>query len=331
MRTIFGFLLGAVLLNASCGGKPTPAPAPTPAPTPVVSLPPSWVKAAALSTGMPSGIEVYRNTTAYNGKAMNAYCVAFDPKSVELRFKPVLSATNKKVSQFYSEEAGIKYAAINGGYFGTNVSYSLVKYADTVLAPNIKSLTRTYNGNPTIYYPTRGAFGITSTGIPEIGWVYSIGSGIDNVYIYPAPSPNTTAAAPQPIPSASFPSGGVAWNAFSAIGGSPVLIKNGNISITATEELIDVNNTTSRARTAIGYTAAGAVILLAVEGNNASGGEGLNLAELAQLMKDMGCIGALNLDGGGSTNMIVNGQPTVKPSDAAGERAVVSAIIIKKK
>jgi exopolysaccharide biosynthesis protein len=36
-------------------------------------------------------------------------------------------------------------------------------------------------------------------------------------------------------------------------------------------------------------------------------------------MKEMGCIGALNLDGGGSTNMIVNGDFTVKPSDVSGE------------
>ncbi len=74
----------------------------------------------------------------------------------------------------------------------------------------------------------------------------------------------------------------------------------------------------------------GMVVLLAVEGNNNAGGRGMSLPELADFMKEMGCIGALNLDGGGSSFMVVNGKQTIESSDAT-ERAVVSAIILKKK
>ncbi|MCK7558377.1 phosphodiester glycosidase family protein [Chitinophaga sedimenti] len=324
-----------MLMLAACSGEPdyytgVPRPQP-PVVTPpqkdtLIKLPSEWTKATTLMSGFPEGVEVYRRTTAFNGKAMNAYCVVFDPAVAE--FKPVVADKNKKSSAYYAEETGTKYACINAGFFGTNVSYSLVKYNGAISAVNIRSLNRPYNGASTPYYPTRAAFGLTASGAPQVSWVYHVGT---TVYSYPSPSPNELNKAPEAVPSATFPSGGAAWNVTSAIGGSPVLIYNNSIRITDKEELIDIDNTSSRARSAIGYTATGKVIVLAVEGGNTAGGIGLNLAEVADLMKSMGCTGAINLDGGGSTYMMVNGQQTVKPSDAAGERAVMSAIIIKKK
>lgn len=52
------------------------------------------------------------------------------------------------------------------------------------------------------------------------------------------------------------------------------------------------------------------------------------LTELAALMKEMGCVGALNLDGGGSASLVVNGKATVKSSDGA-ELGVITAVMIK--
>lgn len=327
---------GVLVALVACSKKETSGPPPPPNPpvvTPpaasLLTLPSEWVKATDLMKDFPGGIEVYRRTAAFNGKTMNAYCVAFDPKAVE--FKPVFSATNKKPSDLYAQEPGVKYAVINGGFFGTNASYSLAQYNGTVQAINIRSLSRTYNGQAKTFYPTRGAFGITASGTPEVAWIYHVGSGNGTVYAYPQVSPNDIAQTPQPQPSANFPTGGAVWNVSSAIGGSPMLIKNNTVNITDGEELIDVNNTTSRARLAIGHTANGIVVLLAVEGNIPGGGTGLSLQELADLMKSMGCTGALNLDGGGSTYLMVNSQATVKPSDAAGERPVITAIILKKK
>ncbi|MNH46917.1 hypothetical protein D3C79_1099150 [compost metagenome] len=50
------------------------------------------------------------------------------------------------------------------------------------------------------------------------------------------------------------------------------------------------------------------------------------------MMKEMGCVGAINLDGGGSTTLTVNGKQTVRPSDTGGaERKVVTALIVKEK
>jgi len=45
---------------------------------------------------------------------------------------------------------------------------------------------------------------------------------------------------------------------------------------------------------------------------------GLTLSELAQIMKNLGCINAMNLDGGGSTVMFVNGKVVNKPAVSGG-------------
>jgi exopolysaccharide biosynthesis protein len=39
----------------------------------------------------------------------------------------------------------------------------------------------------------------------------------------------------------------------------------------------------------------------------------------------------LNLDGGGSSCMLINGKETIKPSDPTGQRAVPAVFLIKNK
>jgi len=297
--------------------------------TPLISLSPSWKKAVHLMGNFPDGIQVYMNTTPFKGRDFTAYCVVFDPAS-NLELKPLFAPVNKSVSAFYKDELGFKYACINGGFFGTNVSYSLAMYNGLVDAPNIKTLSRTLNGASATYYPTRAAFGISEAGIPEVAWVYNVGTGNSLVYAYPAPSPNLINTTPKPVPTATYPAGGKIWNVKSAIGGGPMLINNNVINVTDDEELMDIDNTSSRARSAIGYTTGNKIILLAVEGGNPKGPAGIDLLELAQVMKDMGCVGAINLDGGGSTALTVRAEKTVRPSGGS-ERAVSTALIIRKK
>lgn len=300
--------------------------------TPLINLPQGWKYSSNYSAGLPSGIQVFSFDTLFSGKQTKAFCLVYDNKLNRFEFKPTLSATAKKPSEFFSQETGITYACINGGYFGGNSSYSLVKFNNTVLSPNIKVVNRTYNGTSIPYYPTRAAFGMSSSSIPSVTWVYNIGAGNDNIYSYPSPSPNAEGTAPQPLPDASFPAGGTVWSAVSAIGGSPMLIKDGSINISDVQELININNTTSRPRSAIGYDANGIIMLLAVEGDNpAAGYNGLSLLETANMLKNLGCTNAINLDGGGSTSLVVANRLTVRPGDNGVERPVVSALLIKQK
>lgn len=339
MRLKTTALLLLTVLFVSCSKKSSPGgntggtvnpPVVVPV-TPLISLPHGWKLSTTLASNFPTGIQVFTFDSLYSGKKVKAFCVAYDSKNTQFEFKPVMSATAKKPSEFSAQETGIVYACINGGFFGGNQSFSLIKYNNTVSSANIKVLNRTYNGVSTPYYPTRAAFGVTTTGAPSVAWVYSIGSGNNNVYSYPTVSPNAEGFAPQPVPDENFPTGGTSWNTVSAIGGSPMLLKAGNITITDMQELISINNATSRPRSAIGYNANGIVLLLAIEGDNTTGGyAGLNLNELANLLKDLSCTDAVNLDGGGSTSLVIGNQLTVRPGDGT-ERPVISAVLIKRK
>jgi len=329
------------LLLISCAKKNDTVPVtPVPPVTPPVvkttaklmTLPSGWKFSVNLSNGFPDAIEAYEFDSLVQGAKVKAFAVAFNPKNSAIEFKPVLSATAKKPSDFYAQEQGVVYACINGGFFGGNQSYSLVKYNNSVLAANIKSVSRTYNGFSTPYYPTRAAFGINTAGDPSVAWIYHVGTGNDKVFQYPLPSANLVGTQPKQQPDENFPAGGTEWQVSSAIGGSPMLLKAGTNSITDKEELIDINNATSRPRSAIGATTGGLVLLLAIEGDNPSGGyPGINLADLAKMLKDLGCRDAINLDGGGSTGFIVNNRQTVRPGDNGVERIVPSVVVIKKK
>ena len=84
-------------------------------------------------------------------------------------------------------------------------------------------------------------------------------------------------------------------------------------------------------RTAIGVRSDGRIVLLVCEGRGMTEGvAGLSTGELASVMKDLGCSEAVNLDGGGSSCMLVQGMETIKVSDGK-QRAVGSVVILKEK
>lgn len=86
-------------------------------------------------------------------------------------------------------------------------------------------------------------------------------------------------------------------------------------------------------RTAIGWRADGTLLLVTVDGRQPQKSVGMTLAELAALMRELGCEAALNLDGGGSTTMVVKqkivNSPSDRNGDPAGERPVSDALLIK--
>jgi Phosphodiester glycosidase len=332
MLLLFSTLVACTKKQENTGTNPTPTPVPTPTPTPstLINLPRGWKYSTTLNNGMPSGINVYQFDSIYANRNTKAFCVAFNPTDVTLDFKPIQYSTATTPSSMFQLESGTKYVCMNGGYFGSGQSFSLVEYNNTVTSPNIRAVTRSFNSVNTSYFPTRAAFGITSTGTPAVAWIYNVNTN-DNIYSYPNPSNNAEGSAPQAQPTASFPTGGTLWNMNSAIGGSPMLLVNNTVRITATEELISVNNTTSRPRTGIGYTANNLVLMVVVEGDNAPNYPGMNLQEFADFLKNLGCTNAINLDGGGSTSMVINGQQTVRPGDSGIERPVISGLILKRK
>jgi exopolysaccharide biosynthesis protein len=106
----------------------------------------------------------------------------------------------------------------------------------------------------------------------------------------------------------------------------------GQIKITNNEELKFAGKAIDdkHPRTAMGYTNDNKLILLVVQGRFPGIAEGADLKQEAKILQDLGCWEALNLDGGGSSCMLVNGKETIKPSDATGQRGVPAVFLIRR-
>ena len=111
-----------------------------------------------------------------------------------------------------------------------------------------------------------------------------------------------------------------------------MLIHDGRIRITNKEEQLfpDPKND-YHPRTAMGYTRDGQLIVLAIQGRTPGIAAGATLEQEARILLNLGCYEALNLDGGGSSCLLVNGKETIRPSDEEGERPVPAVFLIKRK
>ena len=117
--------------------------------------------------------------------------------------------------------------------------------------------------------------------------------------------------------------------AYSILGAGPQLIKDGKVAITNTEEKITaafVND--GHPRTAIAKLASGKLLLVTIDGRQPGESIGMPLTTLAELLLEFGADEAMNLDGGGSTTMVIHNKVVNRPSDQTGERPVSDAILI---
>ena len=109
----------------------------------------------------------------------------------------------------------------------------------------------------------------------------------------------------------------------SAIGGSPQLLQNRRSNYPTNNP--DSFTQERHARTVVGITSSGEMLLVTADARGAS--SGLTLAEATQLLSGLGAVDALNLDGGTSTTFVGAGSVRNAPSGGA-ERGVASALTI---
>ena len=110
--------------------------------------------------------------------------------------------------------------------------------------------------------------------------------------------------------------------------GLPRIIRDGKVSI-ETDEGPSKHVEPRHPRSAVGYDRSGqTVYFVVVDGRQAGYSVGMSLDELAQFMIRIGVYQGLNLDGGGSTSLVVNHSVVNRPSDTTGERAVCNALLV---
>ncbi len=116
-----------------------------------------------------------------------------------------------------------------------------------------------------------------------------------------------------------------------ALGGNTIIVKNGQAVDYSSSG--DTYFTTRQPRTAVGIKEDGTVVFMVSDGRQEPYSAGLTMYEIGQLMKDLGCVSALNLDGGGSSTYLSREQGTDNlecknsPSDGT-ERPVANSFLV---
>ncbi len=114
----------------------------------------------------------------------------------------------------------------------------------------------------------------------------------------------------------------------------PMLLRRGNL-VPQRDDRTFVTNRHNR--TALGLKSDGTTLLVVADGRFKHQAEGLSIPELELVMRWLGCTEAINLDGGGSSTMYVQGKPhggvVNYPSDNhqhdhEGQRPVSNAILV---
>jgi hypothetical protein len=119
------------------------------------------------------------------------------------------------------------------------------------------------------------------------------------------------------------------WDADpAAIGGGPLLVRNGKAVFRAFEAFTPSVLAPRTARTAVGQRRDGSILFLVVDGGQVGYSVGLTNYELAQQMVRLGCVTASALEPGPSSTMAFDGQLLNRPSDPSGERAVSDALFV---
>ena len=290
-----------------------------------------WLKVDSAYAPLPASLHVYRSQDSLNGFPFIAYYVSARLKDKRLLFTATTGQGNRFTPLQYYQLEQFPLLVVNCTFFSLadSENLSLVIRDGRMIARNVVSLKGTGPDSLLYYYPTRGAIGIDRKRRANITWTFTDST---RRWPYAFEGGPIVAKGEDSLPTI-YDLKNIEWKWWkmkTAVGGGPVLIRDGKLHITNREEqLFPGSEGDHHPRTAMGYTRDGQLIVLAIQGRTPGIAAGATLEEEARILLGLGCYEALNLDGGGSSCMLVNGKETIRPSDKTGERALPAVFLIK--
>ncbi len=333
--------------------------------TSAVSAQVSWVNVDAEFGRLPQSMHVFRTNDSLDGKPNIAYYVKVPLKDAGIFFDADTALNRGLTPSAYFERNSKPLLVTNCTFFSPERrNVNLVIDEGELVSYNIPSVFS--KEDSLFHYVTRSAIGIDRHRNADVAWTITDTSGKKTYEVKYGPLTGTgkesipdikrlsretanrlrSDAGPErndagPERGGAGPETDYAgsrlrrpvrpWKMVTAVGGGPTLITNGEINITNNEERMFSGKAINdrHPRTAMGYTSDGFLIVMAVQGRFPGLAEGATLGQEAEMLRSLGCVEALNLDGGGSSCMLVNGIETIKPSDKPGQRPVPAVFLIR--
>ena len=303
-----------------------------------------WQNVDSLYQPLPASVHIYFANQPIDTGLFRAYYLIADLKDKKLDFTVDTAHDRRLTPSTFYERNDKALLVVNCTFFSyeTNRSLNVVIKDGKLVGYNIHSLPGKGKDSLQYWHFFRSAIGINKKREADIAWLYTDST---DKYAHSGQAPFQNFKSPKLLRKLTEPFTDTIngreiivtnnmpdWKMQTAVGGGPVLLQNGEIKITNEEEMMFTGKAIKdkHPRTAMGYTKDGKLIILVIEGRNKNAG-GATLTQEAQIFKDLGCWEALNLDGGGSSCMLVNGKETIKVSDALGQRPVPAVFIIRKK
>jgi len=280
----------------------------------------SWQAIDSLNQDLPKGITVYQGIQREEN--LRAWYVRVTENQAEIRTRVVVSndGDGRETITEFAERLHAP-VMINGGYFREDLNpakhVGILKVDDSLIHAATSSVLR----GAQRFYLHRSAISFDQDDQVRIVQVSSQG---DSVFTWERPIENLPHEPGQRLDSSLRHY----FAARDVLGAGPELIHDGKVAIAINSEVFfgtripDVNP-----RTAAGITATGDLILLVVDGRQLIS-RGVDLYELAHILHDLGCVQALNLDGGGSSALVVNGVLLNRPAGKTSQREVMSALAV---
>ncbi len=310
-----------------------------------------WVNADTDFGPLPAGLHVYKTSDSLDGKPNIAYYAEANLNNRQLNFTDDTTFKRRFTPKQFYEKNRQPWVVVNCTFFNFDKHQNLntVVKDGKLVSYNIHTIPM--KGKDTLQYrhPLGSALGIDKKRRADVAWLFTDSSEKfplatqfenqaikdSNNYLAAAQIKNSKSSKYSPfsgkLKRKDFTSSFKKWKMQTAVGGGPVLVQNGKIHITNNEELKFAGKAIDdkHPRTGMGYTSDGRLIIMVIQGRFPGLAEGATLTQEAKMMVDLGCIEALNLDGGGSSCMLVNGKETITPSDKTGERPVPAVFMIR--
>ena len=281
---------------------------------------------------LPSSTNIFSSSELLNDAPSIMFVAEIKSKDKKIDFFVDTTSRRRLTPQQYFNRSNNPYVVVNCSFFEfvQNRNLNLIVQDSKIVGFDTPAVSRKGKDTLTYVHTLGSAFGIYKNRKMDIAFNYN-DSGLVVPYVLQSPyKPMIDSSRKLSLNHPSL-TGLQKWKVKHAFGGGPVLVQDGQIKISNNEERKFAGKAIAdkHPRTAIGYKKDGTMVILAVQGRMKGLAEGATLPQMAKILVDLGCVEAMNLDGGGSSCMLINGKETIKPSDPTGQRPVPAVFVVK--